>query len=92
MHHCVPPETVMSRHSGSLQYQQLFRVVTSQSVATGTAMPLKRDTERAAMEVNVFADQCRPETSPWVQANFLFCRVEGHPTKLALTLGALGSR
>lgn len=61
-------------------------------MAAGTAVPLKRDAERVAMEVGVFADQHRPETDPRVQADFLFHRVEGHPTKLALTSGALGSR
>jgi len=61
-------------------------------MAASTAVPLKRDAERAAMEVSDFADQCRPETDPWVQAVFLFCEVKGHPTKLTLAFAALGSR
>lgn len=49
MHHWVPPATAVSGHSGSLQYRQLFGAVTSQPMAAGTAMPLKRGAERAAM-------------------------------------------
>lgn len=53
-------------------------------MAAGTAMPLKRDAEGATVEARGLAGQCRPETDPWAQADFLFCRVEGLPTKLAL--------
>lgn len=80
VHHCMPPGAVIKWCSVPLQYSAEFRA----SMAAGTAVSLKRDAERAAVEVSGFADQCGPEKDPWAQSRLSLLQSQKAPNKAGI--------